>query len=46
MNKNAQKLGRLAKGVPKKYSKEDIEKIKERLAQARKSRWVKEPNEL
>jgi hypothetical protein len=31
----------MAKGVPKHYSPEEIEKRKQRLAEARKKRWPK-----
>ena len=41
MNKHAQALGRLSKGVPRKFTPETIEKLKKRLAEARKKRWPK-----
>jgi len=41
MNKNASALGKLARGKPKHFSKEDIEKFTLRLAKARKKRWPK-----
>lgn len=44
MNKAAQQLGRLAKGVPKKLSKAEINRRKKRLADARKLRWAKPAN--
>jgi hypothetical protein len=39
MNKAAQALGRRAKGVPKSYSPEELERRKQRLAEARSKRW-------
>ena len=41
MNKEAQKLGRMANGVPKKYSAEQIKIRTERLILARSKRWPK-----
>jgi hypothetical protein len=41
MNKAAQALGRMAKGVPKKLTKAEINRRKQRLAGARKLRWAK-----
>jgi hypothetical protein len=41
MNKAAQSLGRLARGVPKKYSSAEIQRRTKRLAEARKKRWAK-----
>jgi hypothetical protein len=41
MNRAAQKLGRLARGKPKRYSSAEIARRKKRLAEARKKRWVK-----
>lgn len=40
MNKNAQALGRLGKGIPKKYSKDELDRRKIRLVEARKKRWA------
>lgn len=40
MNKNAQALGRLNKGVPKHYSEEEIRIRTLRLAEAREKRWA------
>jgi hypothetical protein len=39
MNRAAQALGRRAKGVPKNYSPEEIERRKNLLAAARSKRW-------
>jgi hypothetical protein len=39
MNRSAQALGRRAKGVPKKYSAEQIELRTARLVAARAARW-------
>ena len=39
-NKHAQALGKLSKGKPKNYSKEELEKRKERLALHRSKRWA------
>lgn len=44
MNKAAQQLGRMAKGVPKKLTKAEINRRKQRLADARKLRWAKPAN--
>ena len=44
MNKAAQALGRMAKGVPKKLTKAEINRRKQRLAGARKLRWAKPAN--
>jgi len=44
MNKAAQKLGRMAKGVPKKLTDAEIDRRKQRLADARKLRWAKPAN--
>lgn len=44
MNKAAQQLGRMAKGVPKKLTKAEISRRKQRLAAARKLRWAKPAN--
>jgi hypothetical protein len=41
MNRAAQALGRLAKGVPKQFSREEIERRKKLLADARLKRWPK-----
>ena len=41
MNKAAQALGRMARGVPKNYSPAEIARRKKRLAEARKKRWGK-----
>lgn len=41
MNKHAQALAKLGKGIPKYYSVEEIEIRKARLIEARKNRWVK-----
>lgn len=40
MNKAAQSLGRLAKGVPKNYTAAEIERRKARLRAARAKRWA------
>jgi hypothetical protein len=40
-NEAAQALGRLAKGVPKHYTAEEIEKRTARLVLAREKRWPK-----
>lgn len=40
MNKAAQALGRLAKGVPKTYTAAELARRKTRLAAARKKRWA------
>jgi len=45
MNKAAQALGRMAKGVPKKLTKAEINRRKQRLAGARKLRWAKPAND-
>jgi hypothetical protein len=39
MNRNAQALGRLARGRPKNYSAAERERRRARLAEARKRRW-------
>jgi hypothetical protein len=39
MNKAAQQLGRLAKGVPKKITEAERQARRERAAKARESRW-------
>jgi hypothetical protein len=39
-NKAAQALGRLGKGVPRKYSKAELRRRTKRLAEARKKRWL------
>lgn len=41
MNKEAQKLGRLAAGRPKNYSKSEIKRRVKRMAAARAKRWPK-----
>jgi hypothetical protein len=41
MNKAAQALGRMARGVPKNYSKAELARRAKRLAEARKTRWPK-----
>jgi hypothetical protein len=41
MNKYAQKIGRLARGVAKNFTLEYTEVLKQRLAKARKKRWPK-----
>jgi len=41
MNKDAQKLGRLARGVPKNYTAAELARRKKRLADARLKRWKK-----
>jgi hypothetical protein len=41
MNKAAQSLGRMARGVPKNFSPAELERRSKRLAQARKNRWPK-----
>ena len=41
MNKAAQSLGRLAKGVPKNYTAAELARRKKRLADARLKRWKK-----
>jgi hypothetical protein len=46
MNRAAQSLGRLARGVPKTYSEKELALRSQRLAQARLKRWqghVKKP---
>ena len=40
MNKHAQALGRLNRGVSKHYSKEEIEIRTLRLVEARNKRWI------
>lgn len=45
MNKAAQQLGCMSKGVPKKLTKAEINRRKQRLAGARKLRWAKPANE-
>jgi len=45
MNKAAQALGRLAKGVKKTLTREEIEKRTKRLTEARKKRWVKDDSQ-
>ena len=40
-SKAAAALQRYAKGVPKRYSEEEREKRRQRLAEARKKRWPK-----
>lgn len=44
MNKNAQALGRMAKGKPKNYSKAERKRRAERLAVARSKRWRAKSN--
>jgi hypothetical protein len=39
MNRAAQALGRRAKGVPKNYSADELERRKQLLATARAKRW-------
>ena len=39
MNKAAQTLGRLAKGVPKNYTAAELARRKKRLSDARLKRW-------
>jgi len=39
MNKAASALGKLAKGIPKRFSQAEIERRKQRLALARAKRW-------
>ena len=39
MKNPASELGKMARGVPKKYSKSEIAKRTKRLAEARKKRW-------
>jgi hypothetical protein len=39
MNRAAQALGRLARGVPKSYTPAELERRKQRLALARAKRW-------
>ena len=41
----ASQLGRMAKGVPKKLTKVEINRRKQRLAGARKLRWAKPAND-
>ena len=41
MNKHAQALARLARGKPKHYSEEEIEKRTKRILEAGKKRWAK-----
>jgi hypothetical protein len=41
MNKAAQTLGRLAKGVPKNYTAAELARRNKRLADARLKRWKK-----
>lgn len=41
MNKAAQKLGRLARGVPKNYTAAELARRKKRLADGRLKRWKK-----
>lgn len=41
MNRAAQAVGRLAKGVPKQFSREEIERRSKLLAVARAKRWPK-----
>ena len=41
MNRAAQALGRLAKGVPKSYTPSEIEARTKRLVEARAKRWPK-----
>lgn len=43
MNRDAQRLGRLGRGKPKRFSQAELERRKKRLAEARKLRW---PNSL
>jgi hypothetical protein len=40
-NHHASALGKLAKGKPKNFSPEELERRKKRLAKARKKRWPK-----
>lgn len=40
MNRAAQALGRMAKGVPKTFSASDLDARKARLALARAKRWA------
>jgi hypothetical protein len=39
MNLAAQALGRMARGVPKRYTAAELARRKKRLAEARKKRW-------
>ena len=41
MNKHASQLGRLGAGKPKNYSQAELERRRDRLAEARKQRWPK-----
>lgn len=41
MNKLAQRLGRMAKGVPKTYTQAELDRRTKRLSEARKKRWSK-----
>jgi len=45
LNKAAQALGRLGKGIPKNYTEEEIEKRTKRLTEARKKRWIKDDSQ-
>jgi len=40
MNKAAQALGRLARGIPKNYSLDELEARTKRLKNARAKRWA------
>lgn len=44
ISRAARALCRLARGVPKSYSADEIERRRERLAEARKRRWPKKTN--
>jgi len=41
IQKAASLLGKMAKGKPKNYSEEEIEKRRKRFTEARKKRWIK-----
>jgi hypothetical protein len=43
VNKDAQRLGRLARGKPKRFTAAELDRRKKRLAEARKTRWAKKP---
>ena len=44
VNKAAQELGRMGRGVPKTLSKAERKRRARHLAEARKRRWIRRPN--
>jgi hypothetical protein len=46
MNHAASTLGKMARGKPKKYSTEELQKRAKRLAEARKRRWPEKRRQI